>query len=115
MGVWSGFPDKWPTAYAAVQKMNFTNLDIAQLAMYVDIDGMEPEDAANKWLADNCGRWTGWTGADSSACPEAPGFLLRILWIRSSCRSTTGPARSPALRRWRHAGVHRQLGRVHLG
>ena len=52
--------------------MNFTNLDIAQLAMYVDIDGMEPEDAANKWLADNCGRWTGWTGADSSACPEAP-------------------------------------------
>ena len=72
LGVWSGFPDKWPTAYAAVQKMNFTNLDIAQLAMYVDIDGMEPEDAANKWLADNCGRWTGWTGADSSACPEAP-------------------------------------------
>ena len=53
MGVWSGFPDKWPNAYAAVQKMNFTNLDIAQLAMYVDIDGMEPEDAAAKWLADN--------------------------------------------------------------
>ncbi len=72
LGVWSGFPDKWPTAYAAVQKMNFTNLDIAQLAMYVDIDGMEPEDAADKWLADNCDRWTGWTGAASSACPEAP-------------------------------------------
>jgi len=72
LGVWSGFPDKWPNAYAAVQKMNFTNLDIAQLAMYVDIDGMEPEDAADKWLADNCDRWTGWTGASSSACPEAP-------------------------------------------
>jgi peptide/nickel transport system substrate-binding protein len=40
--------------------------------MYVDIDGMEPEDAADKWLADNCDRWTGWTGASSSACPEAP-------------------------------------------
>jgi len=72
LGVWSGFPDKWPNAYAAVQKMNFTNLDIAQLAMYVDIDGMEPEDAAALWLADNCARWTGWASADASVCPEAP-------------------------------------------
>jgi glycine betaine/proline transport system substrate-binding protein len=72
LGVWSGFPDKWPTAYVAVQKMNFTNLDIAQLAMYVDIDGMEPEDAAAKWLADNCARWTGWASADQSVCPEGP-------------------------------------------
>jgi len=72
LGVWSGFPDKWPNAYAAVQKMNFTNLDIAQLAMYVDIDGMEPEDAAAKWLADNCARWTGWASADQSVCPEGP-------------------------------------------
>jgi ABC-type proline/glycine betaine transport system substrate-binding protein len=32
---------------------------------------MEPEDAAAKWLADNCARWTGWTGADASVCPEA--------------------------------------------
>jgi len=72
LGVWSGFPDKWPTAYAAVQKMNFTNLDVAQLAMYVDIDGMEPEDAAALWLADNCARWTGWSGADASVCPDAP-------------------------------------------
>jgi peptide/nickel transport system substrate-binding protein len=52
--------------------MNLTNLDVAQLAMYVDIDGMEPEDAAAKWLADNCARWTGWSGADASACPDAP-------------------------------------------
>jgi len=71
LGVNVEFPDKWPNAYAAVQQMNLTNLDVAQLAMYVDIDGMEPEDAAAKWLADNCARWTGWTGADASVCPEA--------------------------------------------
>ncbi len=41
--------------------MNFTNLDIAQLAMYVDIDGMEAEDAAAKWLAENEDRWMSWT------------------------------------------------------
>jgi len=72
LGVWEGFPAKWPNAYAAVQNMNFSNLDIAQLAMYVDIDGMEPEDAAALWLADNCARWTGWSGADASVCPAAP-------------------------------------------
>jgi len=72
LGVWEGFPAKWPNAYAAVQNMNFTNLDIAQLAMYVDIDGMEPEDAAALWLAENCARWTGWSGADASVCPAAP-------------------------------------------
>jgi basic membrane protein A len=33
---------------------------------------MEPEDAAALWLADNCARWTGWSGADASACPAAP-------------------------------------------
>jgi len=42
--------------------MNFTNLDIAQLAMYVDIDGMEPEDAASLWLADNVDRVNAWVG-----------------------------------------------------
>ncbi|MDG2427425.1 MAG: transporter substrate-binding domain-containing protein, partial [Acidimicrobiales bacterium] len=72
LGVNVEFPNKWPNAYAAVQQMNLTNLDVAQLAMYVDIDGMEPEDAAAKWLADNCARWTGWSGADASVCPAAP-------------------------------------------
>jgi ABC-type amino acid transport substrate-binding protein len=72
IGVWSGFPDKWPNAYKVVQRMNFTNLDVAQFAMYVDIDDMEPEDAAAKWLANNCARWTGWASADQSVCPEAP-------------------------------------------
>jgi phosphonate transport system substrate-binding protein len=40
--------------------------------MYVDIDGMEPEDAAALWLSENCARWTGWSGADASVCPAAP-------------------------------------------
>jgi ABC-type branched-subunit amino acid transport system substrate-binding protein len=42
------------------------------MALYVDLDGMEPEDAADAWLADHCDRWTGWSGADTSACPAAP-------------------------------------------
>ena len=46
-----GFPESHPGAYEIVRKMNFTNLDIAVMAKLADIDGMEPEDAADKWLA----------------------------------------------------------------
>ena len=60
IGVWEGFPAKWPNAYAAVQNMNLSNLDVAELAMYVDIDEMEPEDAAALWLANNEARWSAW-------------------------------------------------------
>jgi glycine betaine/proline transport system substrate-binding protein len=66
LGVWEGFPARWPNAYKAVRKINFTNLDIAQLALYVDIDGMEPEDAAAKWLDDNYSRVNRWIAAASN-------------------------------------------------
>ena len=71
-GVNVEFPNKWPNTYETVQKMNFTSADLNNLAAYIDIDGMEPEDAAAKWLADNCARWTGWASADQSVCPEGP-------------------------------------------
>jgi len=66
IGVWKGLPDKWPGAYKIIQKINFNNLDIAIMAKLVDVDGMEPEDAADKWLADNAGKWKTWLGAGSS-------------------------------------------------
>ncbi len=60
IGVWKGFPDKWPGAYEVLQKINFTNLDVAVQAKLVDVDKMEEEDAAKKWLADNEDRWKTW-------------------------------------------------------
>ncbi|MDD9993370.1 MAG: ABC transporter substrate-binding protein [Rhodospirillales bacterium] len=60
IGVWNGMPDKWPTAYAIISKMNLTNLDIAVMSKLVDIDGMEVEEAADKWLADNEAKWMSW-------------------------------------------------------
>ena len=60
LGVWQGMPEKWPTAYGIVEKMNFSNLDIAVMAKLADVDGMEPEEAADKWLADNEAKWRGW-------------------------------------------------------
>ncbi len=65
IGVWKGFPEKYPKAYGIIQKMNFSNLDIAVMAKLADVDGMEPEDAADKWLADNEKKWKTWLGGAS--------------------------------------------------
>lgn len=60
IGVWQGMPEKWPNAYKIVQQINFTNGEIAEMAKLADIDGMEPEEAADKWLAENEGKWRAW-------------------------------------------------------
>lgn len=63
IAAWDGMKDKWPHAYAALQQVSFTNPQIAEMAKLVDIDEMEPEDAAAKWLADNPDVWKNWTGS----------------------------------------------------
>jgi glycine betaine/proline transport system substrate-binding protein len=63
IGVWKEFPNKWPKAYAVLQKINFTNMDVAVQAKLTDIDNMEPAAAADKWLADNESRWKVWLEA----------------------------------------------------
>jgi glycine betaine/proline transport system substrate-binding protein len=51
---------KWPEAAAFLKKVNFTNPQIAAAAALVDLDGMSPEDAAKKWIADNEAAWKAW-------------------------------------------------------
>ncbi len=60
IGVWEGFEAKWPNAFGVVQNINFQNSDLAEMALYVDLDGMEPEDAAEAWLADHADRVNAW-------------------------------------------------------
>lgn len=52
--------EKWPTAEAILKKVSFTNPQIAAAASMVDVDGMTPEDAATKWIADNPDVWKPW-------------------------------------------------------
>jgi glycine betaine/proline transport system substrate-binding protein len=66
IGVNADFPDKHPKAYAVLQKINFSNLDIAVMAKLADVDGMEPEAAAEKWMADNEAKWRGWLDGSGS-------------------------------------------------
>jgi len=58
---WDGMKDKWPHAYEALTKISFTNPQIAEMAKMVDVDEMEPEDAASAWLKANESIWKGWT------------------------------------------------------
>lgn len=60
IGVSHRLKDEFPNAYQLAGKINFTNLDIAKQSNYVDTDGMEVEDAANKWLEEHKEKWQAW-------------------------------------------------------
>ena len=66
-GVGEHFPEKWPTAAAIVQRMDFTNPMLAAMAAAVDVDGKEPSEAATEWLAANEGLWRGWISGEAMA------------------------------------------------
>lgn len=52
--------EKWPAAAEFLKKVNFTNPQIAAAAALVDVDGLTPEEAAKKWIADNEAVWKAW-------------------------------------------------------
>ncbi len=57
---WDGMPDKWPAAYDVLTKVSFTNAQIAEMARLVDVEELEPQEAAEEWLAANESVWSGW-------------------------------------------------------
>lgn len=57
---WDGMEEKWPAAYATLTRISFTNPQIAEMAKLVDIDELEPEDAAAEWLEQNESVWKPW-------------------------------------------------------
>ena len=58
---WDGMEEKWPDAYATLRAISFTNPQIAEMAKLVDVDGLDPEEAAEVWLEENEDVWGGWT------------------------------------------------------
>jgi glycine betaine/proline transport system substrate-binding protein len=57
---WDGMEAKWPAAYATLEKISFNNPQIAQMAKLVDIEELEPQEAAAEWLEANKDVWQGW-------------------------------------------------------
>ncbi|MDU9005557.1 ABC transporter substrate-binding protein [Sedimentitalea todarodis] len=62
IAAWDGMKEKWPAAYETLSQISFTNPQIAEMAKLVDVDEMEPEEAAAAWLEANPDIWEGWTG-----------------------------------------------------
>ncbi len=61
IAAWDGMKEKWPAAYDTLTQISFTNPQIAEMAKLVDVDDMEPEDAAAEWLEANEDVWKSWT------------------------------------------------------
>jgi len=57
---WDGMPRKWPAAYKALTRINFTTNHVGTMAMFVDVDEMEHADAAARWIDENEDVWNGW-------------------------------------------------------
>ncbi len=55
------FEEEWPGAYAVIEKVDFSNAQIAAAALMVDVDGMEPEEAAEAWMEKNADVVASWT------------------------------------------------------
>lgn len=57
---WDGMEAKWPKAYGILEKISFTNAQIAKMAALADVDEYEPEEAADVWLEENEEVWQAW-------------------------------------------------------
>ncbi|MFD1158590.1 ABC transporter substrate-binding protein [Roseovarius aestuarii] len=62
---WEGMEEKWPSAYAVLEKVSFTNPQIAEMAKKVDVDELEPDEAAEIWLEENPDVWKNWVSSGS--------------------------------------------------
>lgn len=59
---WAGMQDKWPGAYAIVQKYRLTNDEMSAMVGEVDLDGKSVDDVVDEWMDANEDRWKAWIG-----------------------------------------------------
>lgn len=57
---WAGMEDEWPKAFDLLKQIGFTNPQIAEMAKLVDVDELEPEEAAEAWMEENEQVWKPW-------------------------------------------------------
>lgn len=60
IAAWDGMKEKWPRAYEVLTKVSIQNPLIAEMAKLVDVDGMEPEEAAEAWMEAHPEVWKPW-------------------------------------------------------
>ena len=60
---WEKMPKKWPGAYKVLERISFTTNQIGELSVFADIDEMEYEEAAARWIKENPNVWAPWLAA----------------------------------------------------
>ena len=60
---WSGFKDKWPAAYAMLEKFELSNDQQNPLIQQVDSEKKKLEDVAAEWISKNEETWKPWVDA----------------------------------------------------
>ncbi len=55
-----GMPIKWPAAYKALTRISFTTNQIGTMAVFVDVDELEHDEAAARWIEENEEVWNSW-------------------------------------------------------
>ncbi|NYZ68298.1 hypothetical protein H0A36_19975 [Endozoicomonas sp. SM1973] len=58
---------KWPCVYKLVNNFNFSNEMIAEVAVWVDVDKMSHNEAADKWIKQYEEKWKTWILQDCTA------------------------------------------------
>lgn len=57
---WKGLAGKYPEAWRVLQNVDFSNANIADASLLVDVDGLSVEEAATKWMTNNQAVVSGW-------------------------------------------------------
>ena len=57
---WSGMEAKWPAAFRLFQNLKINGEDQAIAIKQVDVDGIDPQEYVDGWVADNESRWQPW-------------------------------------------------------
>ncbi|TVQ58786.1 MAG: glycine/betaine ABC transporter substrate-binding protein [Rhodobacteraceae bacterium] len=57
---WEGMSEEWPAAFGVLERISFTNAQIAELAKLVDIEGLDHDEAALQWMEENEALWRSW-------------------------------------------------------
>ena len=67
---WEGMEAQWPEAFEMLKNINFNNEQIAEMAALVDVEDLQPEEAAAVWLEENRSVWEAWVKNETAQASE---------------------------------------------
>ncbi len=60
---WAGLPRRWPCAFELLQQLDFDAPMLLELARWMDLEGLDETQAAQRWLERYSALWQSWLNA----------------------------------------------------